>query len=335
MRRAPTAHVYYTMTRGLCATCREPVDAKVWIRDGAAHLSKFCPIHGHEEVEIASSASWYLQSLAFIAPSAPPLRTRPVGRGCPRDCGPCELHQQATRLAIVDASAAAPELLRRLRAEDPTLTSVELRGAETGDALVEAARTAGFSEVRRRMGSAGSATTISVSTSTGSVERLEVTVDARTSASDLGAHLAALCHRPTLTTLELIPWSAPGHPRFTIPTLQRLIAEVSPLTPDDFVPSPFAHPHCFAIALASVSPASGDGQLVPLARTLGREGLFQMLARPEPLAHGVKTIALHALMHADDFDIARVMSCPIAHATPTESVPVCARRALAPPGADS
>ena len=72
-----------------------------------------------------------------------------------------------------------------------------------------------------------------------------------------------------------------------------------------------------------------------IARTLGREGLFQMLARPEPLAHGVKTIALHALMHADDFDIARVMRCPIAHATPTESVPVCARRALAPPGADS
>ena len=33
--RPPTRHVYYSMTKSLCATCKGAVDAKIQLRDGA------------------------------------------------------------------------------------------------------------------------------------------------------------------------------------------------------------------------------------------------------------------------------------------------------------
>ncbi|GEM_PF-5920032 len=113
--RRPTVHVYYSMTKSLCGTCKAAVDAKIQFRDGAVFFAKFCPSHGHEERLVSSSVEWYLDALGFIAPSVPPSATAPVSsKGCPFDCGPCASHQQRFVLAPAPAVdvAAALDLLR-------------------------------------------------------------------------------------------------------------------------------------------------------------------------------------------------------------------------------
>ena len=105
--RAFTEHVYYGMTKTLCAQCKQGVDGKIIFRDGQVFLNKFCPQHGHQECLISSSVEWYLDALTFVAPSHPPSEVhRPVSAGCPFDCGPCSSHQQKVYLPVIPITSA-------------------------------------------------------------------------------------------------------------------------------------------------------------------------------------------------------------------------------------
>jgi hypothetical protein len=100
--RPPTRHVYYSMTKSLCGTCKGAVDAKIQLRDGAVWFDKFCPAHGHQEVLVSSDAEWYLDCLSFVAPNTPPSRVmKEVREGCPFDCGACPSHQQKVYLPVI------------------------------------------------------------------------------------------------------------------------------------------------------------------------------------------------------------------------------------------
>lgn len=154
--RAFTPHVYYGMTKSLCAVCKGAVDAKVQVRDSKVYFSKFCPQHGKEEVLVASSAEWYLDALSFVAPNAPPKNNlKPVSdKGCPQDCGPCTSHQQRTFLPTIPITSACnldcpicftinknesahrlskdelQKILEHLLAEHPDLDIVNFTGGE-------------------------------------------------------------------------------------------------------------------------------------------------------------------------------------------------------------
>jgi uncharacterized radical SAM superfamily Fe-S cluster-containing enzyme len=106
--RKPTAHVYYTMTKALCGTCKRSVDGKIHFRDGAVFLDKYCPEHGHQSVQTASSVEWYLDAMSFVAPNTPPKRTatKVSAKGCPHDCGPCASHQQKVYLPVVPITSS-------------------------------------------------------------------------------------------------------------------------------------------------------------------------------------------------------------------------------------
>jgi uncharacterized radical SAM superfamily Fe-S cluster-containing enzyme len=105
--RRPSDHVYYSMTKGLCGTCKAAVDAKVIFRQGAVYLDKFCPQHGKQECLVASSVEWYLDCLSFVAPNTPPRRiSKMVEKGCPFDCGACASHQQKVYLPVVPITSA-------------------------------------------------------------------------------------------------------------------------------------------------------------------------------------------------------------------------------------
>jgi uncharacterized radical SAM superfamily Fe-S cluster-containing enzyme len=106
MRKA-TDHVYYSMTKSLCGTCKSAVDAKIVFRDDAVWFDKFCPAHGHEECRVSSSIEWYLDALSFIAPNRPPKRiSKPVTDGCPFDCGACPSHQQKVYLPVIPITSS-------------------------------------------------------------------------------------------------------------------------------------------------------------------------------------------------------------------------------------
>jgi len=105
--REPTKHVYYGLTKSLCATCKKSVDAKIQFADGQVFFDKFCTVHGHQRVMVASSVEWYLDALSFVAPSTPPLgETKPVKAGCPFDCGPCKSHQQKVFMPVIPITSA-------------------------------------------------------------------------------------------------------------------------------------------------------------------------------------------------------------------------------------
>ena len=82
--RTFTPHVYYGLTKSLCATCKQAVDAKIQFADDAVWFDKFCPAHGHQRVRVSSSVEWYLDALSFVAPNTPPRRiSKPISGGLP------------------------------------------------------------------------------------------------------------------------------------------------------------------------------------------------------------------------------------------------------------
>ena len=105
--RKSTDHIYYSMTKSLCGTCKTAVDAKIVFEDDAVWFDKFCPTHGHQRCRVSSSVEWYLDALSFIAPNTPPRRiSKPVTDGCPFDCGACPSHQQKVYLPVVPITSS-------------------------------------------------------------------------------------------------------------------------------------------------------------------------------------------------------------------------------------
>lgn len=100
-------HVYYSMTKSLCAVCKQGVDAKIIVRDEKVYFDKYCPEHGHQECMVASSSEWYFDCLSFLSSCTPPKRiTKQVEQGCPFDCGACASHQQKVYLPVVPITSA-------------------------------------------------------------------------------------------------------------------------------------------------------------------------------------------------------------------------------------
>ena len=94
-------------TTSLCGTCRESIAADVVARaDGSVWMEKSCEHHGCQAVRISPDVEWYRRNHAIGAPPVPPPRARPVVRGCPFDCGPCQSHTQAVRLPVVTITSA-------------------------------------------------------------------------------------------------------------------------------------------------------------------------------------------------------------------------------------
>ncbi len=106
-QRHEAAHVYYSMTKSLCAVCKRSVDAKIVFRGDEVWLDKLCPEHGRQEVLVSSSVEWYVDCLAFVSPALPPTRVhKEISAGCPFDCGPCASHQQGTFLPVIPITSA-------------------------------------------------------------------------------------------------------------------------------------------------------------------------------------------------------------------------------------
>ena len=128
--REATDHVYYSMTKSLCAHCKGAVDAKIQFVGDAVYFDKYCPTHKHQRVLVSSSVEWYLDALSFVAPNTPPRGdTKKVSHGCPFDCGPCASHQQKVFMPVVPITSACnldcPICYTVNKNDDAHMTSVE------------------------------------------------------------------------------------------------------------------------------------------------------------------------------------------------------------------
>lgn len=107
LQRKATDHIYYSMTKSLCAACKQAVDAKIVFRGNEVWFDKFCPEHGKQACLVASSVEWYLDALSFVAPNTPPRHVpKAIDEGCPFDCGACPSHQQKVYLPVVPITSA-------------------------------------------------------------------------------------------------------------------------------------------------------------------------------------------------------------------------------------
>lgn len=95
-------------TTSLCGVCRDAIPASaVATLEGEVWLRKACTSHGAQSARLSDDADWYAATRALATQRNPPTHAlRPVERGCPFDCGPCEHHEQTVRLPVVTITSA-------------------------------------------------------------------------------------------------------------------------------------------------------------------------------------------------------------------------------------
>lgn len=90
-------------TQSLCPDCKKIITADIYEEDGKVMISKTCDEHGYfkdvywSDVELYKKAeSWAFDGVGVENPAIP------VEKGCPWDCGLCDIHLSHTSLANLD-----------------------------------------------------------------------------------------------------------------------------------------------------------------------------------------------------------------------------------------
>ena len=100
-------YVFYELTRSLCPTCRQVIDAQILLRDNKVYMRKRCLEHGVFEALVYGDAQAYTASARFNKPGTIPLQySTAVEHGCPHDCGLCPDHQQHACVGIIEVNSA-------------------------------------------------------------------------------------------------------------------------------------------------------------------------------------------------------------------------------------
>jgi len=105
-RRRDADYIFYELTRSICPTCKQTIDAQILLKDGRVIMKKRCPDHGWFEALVSSDAEHYVNSLKYNKPGSMPLAySTEIVDGCPTDCGLCPQHQQHTCLALIEVNS--------------------------------------------------------------------------------------------------------------------------------------------------------------------------------------------------------------------------------------
>ena len=95
-------HVMIGTTDSLCPLCMDVVPAKIIVRRGRVYFRKRCPVHGVREDFVCSDARWWDRNEGQTSAVLPRVRSTRHRKGCPKDCGLCEDHEQHTCIGLVE-----------------------------------------------------------------------------------------------------------------------------------------------------------------------------------------------------------------------------------------
>lgn len=110
---------YYRKTNSVCPECLQPIEAEVVEEDGSdteknkIFMRKTCPEHGFFQDIISTNALYYkwthyaeegVFSFEKDGQRNPPDRHVEDPRGCPYNCGLCDLHLSTASLALIDVT---------------------------------------------------------------------------------------------------------------------------------------------------------------------------------------------------------------------------------------
>ena len=98
---------YYKMTRGMCSSCRDIVDARIFEKEGKIFQENICTACGNTATLVADDSRWYFDHVNFPIKLQPPRgpQTKPA-RGCPYDCGLCTWHENGPNLPVFSITNA-------------------------------------------------------------------------------------------------------------------------------------------------------------------------------------------------------------------------------------
>lgn len=100
------ANYCLSMTRGICSTCGDIVNAKI-VSDGEqVFLRKLCPKHTNNDALIANNVNWYLEVMNSVQIGEELKNKRPIKKGCPYDCGPCAWHEASCTIPVFSITNA-------------------------------------------------------------------------------------------------------------------------------------------------------------------------------------------------------------------------------------
>ncbi|MCK5309249.1 MAG: radical SAM protein, partial [Thermoplasmata archaeon] len=90
-------------TGSLCPECKARITADIYEENGKVMIKKTCPEHGEFKDVYWSDVGLYLMSEKWAVDGMgvdnPAV---PIEKGCPDDCGLCDLHMSGTSLANLD-----------------------------------------------------------------------------------------------------------------------------------------------------------------------------------------------------------------------------------------
>jgi 7,8-dihydro-6-hydroxymethylpterin dimethyltransferase len=120
-------------TESLCPVCLQRIPAVRIAEGDNVYLDKNCPAHGHFRTIIWRGPPSY-QSWTGPAkrPSPPGLRSTPVSKGCPFDCGLCTDHRQHSCCVVLEVtqrcnlSCSVCFAESRTQAVDPEMRTIEI-----------------------------------------------------------------------------------------------------------------------------------------------------------------------------------------------------------------
>ncbi len=99
--------IFWELTRSICPTCKQVIDAQILFRNNQVIMRKRCPDHGWFEALVFSDAQLYVDIAPHNKPGTLPLEfATEVKDGCPHDCGLCPEHKQHACLGIIEVNAA-------------------------------------------------------------------------------------------------------------------------------------------------------------------------------------------------------------------------------------
>lgn len=98
---------YYKMTQGMCGTCRDIVNARIFERDGKIFQENICISCGNSETMIAEDSTWFFDNINAPVKTVKPSRVNTaVKKGCPFDCGICSWHENRVNLPVFSITNA-------------------------------------------------------------------------------------------------------------------------------------------------------------------------------------------------------------------------------------
>jgi uncharacterized radical SAM superfamily Fe-S cluster-containing enzyme len=87
-------------TRAWCPDCREVEHALYSATDEGVFMERICPKHGARCTPVCRTTEWFMERTRKPRSIRQNKTLRPVARGCPFDCGPCQHHAGNLRLPI-------------------------------------------------------------------------------------------------------------------------------------------------------------------------------------------------------------------------------------------